>query len=601
MSTVALRSIAWNKCFSFGENNKIDLYKEPVTQIIGPNGFGKSSIPLILEEALYNKNSKGVKKSDIANRLLDSNYDIDVEFSIDNDLFKVYVVRKGASVKVQLKRNGTDISHHTATATFKEIEELIGLDFKTFQQLVYQSTNSSLAFLTATDTARKKFLIDLFDLSEYTRLFELFKEEAKSVTLEASMLEGKLSTIDKWMQANSSLTTEYIPISEVPERPDFSNEIGDISGKISNAESTNARILKNNSILKKLESIPVEHLTDQIGEEQDFSDLQQELGQVQADKASADAVVKKLSGLRDKCHTCLQDIDKSFYDSLLSENITKSEEMAKRVKDIETTITSIKQTNALIQKAKSELASYEILQSQIDTSVGTEFIDSTELENQLAELRLTLTRVDKDIARVTAANNEAIRHNSKVDTYLEQNEEFTTQLIVVKEELSILQNKLKNLEVLKKAFSTNGLIAYKLENLVKDLEVYTNEYLAELSDGRFTIEFSISSDKLNVIVTDDGKEISISSPSSGEMARINIATLLAIRQLMSSISKNTINVLFLDEVISVLDDYGRERLVEILLKTEGLNSFLVSHSWTHPLVDKLEIKKDDGISWVDHG
>jgi DNA repair exonuclease SbcCD ATPase subunit len=136
---------------------------------------------------------------------------------------------------------------------------------------------------------------------------------------------------------------------------------------------------------------------------------------------------------------------------------------------------------------------------------------------------------------------------------------------------------------------------------VKDLEVFTNEYLAELSDGRFTIEFSISSDKLNVVVTDEGKEISINSPSSGEMARINISTLLAIRKLMSGISKNTINVLFLDEVISVLDDYGRERLVEVLLREEGLNTFLVSHSWTHPLVDKLTIKKKDGVSWIDRG
>ena len=194
-----------------------------------------------------------------------------------------------------------------------------------------------------------------------------------------------------------------------------------------------------------------------------------------------------------------------------------------------------------------------------------------------------------------------MKHNSKIDIYLEQNEEFATQLVEAREQLKSIMDKYKNLEVLKKAFSTNGLIAYKLENLVKDLEVFTNEYLAELSDGRFTIEFSISSDKLNVVVTDEGKEISINSPSSGEMARINISTLLAIRKLMSGISKNTINVLFLDEVISVLDDYGRERLVEVLLREEGLNTFLVSHSWTHPLVDKLTIKKKDGVSWIDRG
>ena len=53
---------------------------------------------------------------------------------------------------------------------------------------------------------------------------------------------------------------------------------------------------------------------------------------------------------------------------------------------------------------------------------------------------------------------------------------------------------------------------------------------------------------------------------------------------MSSISKSQINILFLDEVTNVLDELGKERLVEILLKEEDLNAHIVSHGWTHPLL-----------------
>lgn len=70
---------------------------------------------------------------------------------------------------------------------------------------------------------------------------------------------------------------------------------------------------------------------------------------------------------------------------------------------------------------------------------------------------------------------------------------------------------------------------------------------------------------------------------------------------MIGISKNTLNVLFLDEVISVLDHDGREKLVEVLLQEEGLNTFLVSHGWEHPLLNKLVLIKEDGISRVDRG
>ena len=56
------------------------------------------------------------------------------------------------------------------------------------------------------------------------------------------------------------------------------------------------------------------------------------------------------------------------------------------------------------------------------------------------------------------------------------------------------------------------------------------------------------------------------------------------------------DVLFLDEVINVLDEMGREKLVEVLLAEEGLNTYIVSHGWTHPLLEKIEVIKEDNIS-----
>ena len=65
------------------------------------------------------------------------------------------------------------------------------------------------------------------------------------------------------------------------------------------------------------------------------------------------------------------------------------------------------------------------------------------------------------------------------------------------------------------------------------------------------------------------------------------------------ISRNQINVLFLDEVNQALDELGKERVVEILLREESLNTFLVSHGWTHPLLEKVEIVKENNISRLD--
>ena len=148
---ITLKKLQWSNCFSYGPDNEIDLDDTTVTQIIGTNGMGKSSIPLIIEEALYNKNSKGIKKADIPNRYINDGYSITLSFTKDEDRYEIDITRK-STIKVKLLKNGTDISSHTATNTYKSIQELIGVDFKTFSQIVYQNTNASLQFLTATDT-----------------------------------------------------------------------------------------------------------------------------------------------------------------------------------------------------------------------------------------------------------------------------------------------------------------------------------------------------------------------------------------------------------------------------------------------------------------
>jgi DNA repair exonuclease SbcCD ATPase subunit len=222
-------------------------------------------------------------------------------------------------------------------------------------------------------------------------------------------------------------------------------------------------------------------------------------------------------------------------------------------------------------------------------------LDKNELESRLESVRTELLQRKEQLESTAKENEKRTKHNTRIQVIQEQTDSFLKQSEELQEVLEKQQGLASNLDVLKKAFSTNGLLAYKIENLVKELEELANTYLAELSDGRFTLEFVVSNDKLNVQVTDDGKIVDILALSSGELARVNTATLIAIRKLMSSISKSKLNILFLDEVIAVLDDTGREKLVEVLIE-EDLNTYIVSHGWTHPLLDKIEVVKEENIS-----
>ena len=234
----------------------------------------------------------------------------------------------------------------------------------------------------------------------------------------------------------------------------------------------------------------------------------------------------------------------------------------------------------------------------VDSTLPTDILDEGELQTRLDSVKAQLQEAKRELSRVATENERRTKENTRIEIIEAQTEGFIEKLNQAQDLLNERQDLDSSLDVLKKAFSTNGLLAYKIENLVKELEELANTYLAELSDGRFTLEFIVSNDKLNVQITDNENIVDILALSSGELARVNTATLIAIRKLMSSISKSRINILFLDEVINVLDDSGREKLVEVLL-SEDLNTYVVSHGWTHPLLEKVEVVKKGNVSGLE--
>ena len=152
-------------------------------------------------------------------------------------------IRK-SSIKLRLLENGEDISSHTATNTYKTLQDIIGIDFKTFTQLVYQNTSSSLQFLTATDTNRKKFLIDLLHLEHYVKLFELFKDEARIQTSSLAAIESKIATIEKWLQDNKLSDTTILPLEEISiDTSEDEAEYAELSLEIKNISEKNKKIV----------------------------------------------------------------------------------------------------------------------------------------------------------------------------------------------------------------------------------------------------------------------------------------------------------------------------------------------------------------------
>ena len=597
---ITIKELRWSNCFSYGANNVINFVKAPLTQLVGKNGHGKSSVALILEEVLFNKNSKGIKKADILNRYIkEKTYTIELDLERDGNDYTIRCTR-GTQQTVKLLKNDVDISGHTATQTYKIIEDIIGIDHKSFAQIVYQSNASSLEFLTSADTARKKFLIEILNLTKYTKAGEVFKEHSIDLGKQISECQGKITAINGWLDKyeKSDLTTKTIKPVEILD-DSLAKQVAQLELEIANIDKTNRKINQNNTYIKQLDSIDLVNGAKPIDQAK-LKHAQQQQTECMKTVRDGEAFIKRLNSLHGICPTCFSSIDEHKVGELVTVK-TAEIESARAEAVANLVIASELETQDKQHKEAARIEQeIEKLMLLVDRTLPQNILDKNELQDQYNQLARTLQETQQRIKLAEEHNTRAQQHNSRVETIKQQLQEMSVELEEHSFQLSIMNERMSILQVLTKTFSTTGLVAYKIECLVKDLEDITNRYLVDLSDGRFQIGFKVnSSDKLNVVITDNGRDIDINALSGGEKARVNVATLLAIRKLMQTLSSSRINLLILDETVEALDVDGKEKLVEVLLKEEHLNTFLVSHGFTHPLLEKINVIKRTNVSRIE--
>jgi DNA repair exonuclease SbcCD ATPase subunit len=598
---IIFKQLKWVNFFSYGSGNEIDFTENPVSQLVGLNGAGKTSIALIIQEILYGKNVKKIIKANLKNRNRKGDISAELRFDVNNDEYIVQM-RRGTKLFVSFFRNDEDISSHTAAETMKSIENVLNIDFDTFSQLVYQSSKSSLQFLTATDTQRKKFLINLFNLEEYITIFEKLKTALVQVNRDVSEIEGKYSVYENWIKQHKDTDLSIKELEEVPVvGKEFLEELAEYETMKAEAAVVNKQITTNNSYKQQLSNIDSNLLTKKLHNPEGISELESKKTSIATLLSEKRKTLKTVDGVEPFCRMCKQPIDIADSVKLAEDCRSEIEILNSKLNDTTTQLQNLKNLeaeDAIVRKATEE---FENLSNLIDNSLPAEITDIESVNKYIMNLKTSIANIKLSIDKAENRNKTLIAHNSKVKVIKEQLDDYNIKLLEELNNLEELFDKVSHLEVLKDAFSTNGLVSYKLEYLVKDLEIVINEYLEELSKGRFQLNFILKDDKLNIEIADEGNIITINELSEGELAKVNVSTVLAIRKLMQNLSNTKLNLLFLDEIMGVLDEFGRDDLINVLLAEESLNTFLVTHQYTHPLVPILNVLQEEGISRIENG
>lgn len=140
---------------------------------------------------------------------------------------------------------------------------------------------------------------------------------------------------------------------------------------------------------------------------------------------------------------------------------------------------------------------------------------------------------------------------------------------------------------LKDYFGRNGIQAVIIENIIGELENYTNNVLSKICTEPTTISIvtqkqtdnGSSIETFDIEVTRNGQTDDLESLSGGELFRIALALRLSLSNILFNYSGNKMQFLLLDEVSSWLDNKGTEMFINIIKQlSKDIKILVISHN-----------------------
>lgn len=186
------------------------------------------------------------------------------------------------------------------------------------------------------------------------------------------------------------------------------------------------------------------------------------------------------------------------------------------------------------------------------------------------------------------------------DTYDTLIKDFDDKIKSYNIDRAIFDKRYEVMRFWEKAFSEQGVIKYIVKNILVYLNEKINYYLSFLSNSKYFLTFD---EELNEKIVTGGREALYISLSGGEKRKVNLAVMLALRDLLVFTDKDKTNIILFDEVAENLDDdgvYGLYLLLDNIKNSR--NVFIITHNkHLESLLDsskKINVVKKNGISKI---
>lgn len=619
MSDLVFNSVEFKNFMSFGNlPTTVKLDAPGTTLIVGENlddggssGAGKTTLFSVISYALYDKIPSGVSKDKLLNQTNDKkSTSMEVVFTFTTNGHQYKVIRKrGALGGIQLFEDEQDITPASSGAFNEKVEELIGISYNMFSQVILFNGNSR-PFLDFSVGDQRILIEELFRVTTLSRKANACKKRVsqtdKDIALQKLLIEQQKKQNDTHRKhlVEANQRAERWELQRAIDRQKIIDDIQHLSEVDFDSEETllveiealNNAVAPVQSEIKLLNSQLTAKKSERFPKKTERALLEAGITKKSSDLKKS---TTELSHLADaKCPYCLQ----------------KFEDAATKIKELEVKQDSltieIEADRKSIEDLSFEESAFAIevaaKVSEIEEAIKEKESTISEMLAAIVEMKSALTY--KTIKELTTAKSSV---NSLADRLDKLNDDVNPHVDSIRSletegEVKIDTDKLEELITLQEhqQFLVKLLMdknSFIRKNIISKTIPFLNKRIGYYTDKLNLPHLVMFQPDMSCEISQYGRELDHGNLSNGEKKRLNLSLCLAFRDVLTYLHSR-VNVLFTDEIDGgSLDSNCIDSLIALLKRKswdDDLGIYIISH---RPEFDgrcdrNLVVRKERGFS-----
>ena len=491
--------------------------------------------------------------------------------------------------KARLIIDGVDRTRGRDVMTNEAIVEAIGMDYQAFAASIAFGTRADVkGFFSATDKERKAILDKLLGMEVYAQAQRVAREKLREVAKELEIAERAKGSLEDRIAEQERTLAELASPEELAELEWAwrlqraavvlgEHQLRRLDAEVDEAARALEVVEAAAEVRYRAHKEAVEDVRREArrlhGQKRQLSE---EMGEFGGEARTAAKDIERWEKLGGKqCVTCEQTVSKNVATLAQRRAISKRDKAVQAAKELSAKVDDLEEQIAQLEEPEppviSELDAARLLVEERDDVRG-------DWKSRLREEQA----IDREAKK---ALEKAKGQGASIATRLKDMRAELSDL--VEDTMTTLNRRADQLEFWVEGFGPGGLRSYLIESEIPEINRVATRYAQRLLGTGARVKLTAtktlatgeSREELTVGATIPGCTQSYAGASKGQRKRLDLALLLAFREIVGRRSAKSFDQLFADELFDGLDEAGEDAVVELQREISAICPVtLVTHS-----------------------